>query len=515
VSSKFSPLAIPPGVVSMPTKKMGSSNWAEVNLVRWTEGQLAPVGPQSQYNYSFASRCKKVHGWFDLNYVFHIAYLCEQHLYVDTGGALTNITPTGGLPAPPLPTQGGYGDGDYSDDTYGTPRTIPADAALDRLPTAWSLDNFGAILLAMTSPDGRLLSWNPAVGGLAAPVTASHGVVPKGRSFIVTPERFVMVMCANDPTNGGSFRRFAWCEQEDFTDWDYADVTKQSGFLDIEPSSPIVCALSTRTGNLIWTAKKTYRSRYLGVPYIYNCEELADATTPWSPQSMLATSSLAVWMAQQGPQSFDGTSILPIACKVRQWVDDDIDILNVREQACAVHVSNFNEVWWFFPQLGQPYNTRCIIYNYKDGWWGQGQMSRSAGITASYTSHTIMADGLVAFEHESRGSAVYGNADLPWAETFDLNLNQGSFLTTVKQMIPDVDGALDNVRYSLFYRNSRSAGAPELRTAPQPVRPDGYVDFRTTGRDIRLRIDLATATSGVAPVTVGQHLIDAVPRGDR
>ena len=63
---------------------------------------------------------------------------------------------------------------------------------------------------------------------------------------------------------------------------------------------------------------------------------------------------MALWMSQQGMFSFDGTSIAPIACKVRPWVDDDIDLINVREQACAVHVGNFNEFWWFFPQLGQP-----------------------------------------------------------------------------------------------------------------------------------------------------------------
>ena len=44
------------------------------------------------------------------------------------------------------------------------------------------------------------------------------------------------------------------------------------------------------------------------------------------------------------------------------WIDDDIDLINVRETACAVHVGNFNEFWWFFPQLGQPYNTRCMIF---------------------------------------------------------------------------------------------------------------------------------------------------------
>jgi hypothetical protein len=113
-------------------------------------------------------------------------------------------------------------------------------------------------------------------------------------------------------------------------------------------------------------------------------------------------------------------------------------------------------------------------------------------------------------------------------ETFDLYLDAGFHLTTVKQLIPDIEGAVSNVMYSLFYRNSRSQGLVERRTPPRIVRPDGYVDFRTTGRDIRLRIDLAApagaiidrasnlASDGsVRPVTVGQHLIDSVPRGDR
>jgi hypothetical protein len=200
---------------------------------------------------------------------------------------------------------------------------------------------------------------------------------------------------------------------------------------------------------------------------------------------------------------------------VRPWIDDDIDLLNVREQACAVHVANFNEFWWFFPQDGQPYNTRVAIYNYKEGWWSMGQMSRSAGITASFTSHTIMADGENAFEHEA-GNVYPANVPLPWAETFDLNINSGGRLTTVKQMIPDVGGDITNLLYSLLYKNSRSLanGAPviELQSPPQPVRSDGYVDFRTTGRDVRLRIDIGPV---IQPFTLGQHLIDAVPRGDR
>jgi hypothetical protein len=516
MSSQFQPLEIPPGVIAKPTKKMRSSNWAEVNCMRWVEQQMAPIGGQAQYNYAFASRCKRVHSWYGLDEVLRIAYLCEGHLYVDTGGTLTDISPTPPIVMPSPPATGGFGDGLFGDDTFGTPRTISTIEALDKNPDAFSLANFGSILYAMTSPDGRLLMWDPKVGGPAVvqPADLDRGPVPQGRLFVVTQERFLMIFgsTADGTADGGSFRRFAWCDQENPGAWDYSNVTSQAGFLDIEPSSPIVAALATRSGVLFWTGKKAYVSQFLGAPYIYNYVELAEGCTPWSPQSAVNTSGLALWFSQQGVFSFDGTSIMPVACMVRPWIDDDIDLLNVRFQACAVHVANFSEFWWFFPQDGEPWNTRAAIYAYKEGWWGQARMARSAGITASYATHTIMADGTVAFEHEA-GAVYPADVELPWAETFDLNLNSGAKLTTIKQLLPDVEGDITNLLYSIFYRNSRSTGTPELQTTPKPVRSDGYVDLRTTGRDIRLRIALAGPL--VQPVTVGQHLVDSVARGDR
>ena len=544
MSTSFKPLSIPPGVVATPTKKMRSSNYAEVNYVRWREGQLTPMGgqlklvqPDGSSGYQFASRCKLIHGWFGLDGEYHIAYLCEQHLYVDTGGTLVDITPSGGMTAP-AGLVGGYGDGVYcippggAEDLYGTPRSEPSSVAITEIPDAYSLNNFGSILYAMTSPDGRLLMWDPAVGGAAVvqPAASGRGPVPNGRCFVVTQERFIMIFGShNDGTvGGGSARRFAWCDQENPGAWDYSNVTSQAGFLDIEPASPIICALAARTGTLIWTAtRNAQRPATLGSPYIYNYVELSDSCTPWSPQSAVTTASLALWMGEQGVVSFDGTSVMPVACPVRPWVDDDIDPVAVRELSFACHLGEYNEWWWFFPQLNQPTNTRAIVYNYKEGWWTQCRLSRSAGITSSYTAHPIFADDTIAIQHEIYGGTAYVNASmpvvLPFAETFDLSLTTGSRLTTVKQLIPDIEAVdssnpdavaavIGNLKYSIFYRNSRSLGAPELQSTPVPVRQDGYVDFRVTGRDVRLRIDVGPI---IQPFTLGAHLIDAVPRGDR
>jgi hypothetical protein len=263
---------------------------------------------------------------------------------------------------------------------------------------------------------------------------------------------------------------------------------------------------------LFFTAKKSYVVRFLGLPFVYDYEELNDDCTPRSPQSITTTSSTIVWFSEQGTWTFDGTSISPIPNPIRAWVLDDIDPLASRFQAACAHLGAFNEVWWFFPQLGQPYNTRAVIYNYREGWWSQcSNMPRSAGITSSYTSSAIFADGQQAYRHES--GAYFADCDLPWADTFSLNLASGGRLTTVKQLIVDLDGDPANLQFQLYYRKSRLGSAVEQITPPQRIRSDGYVDFRTTGRDIRMRCSVIGPT---APrFTLGQMLIDIAPRGDR
>ena len=127
-----------------------------------------------------------------------------------------------------------------------------------------------------------------------------------------------------------------------------------------------------------------------------------------------------------------------------------------------------------------------------------GRMSRTAGITSSYTAHTIMADDLVAFQHEVP-FAYPANVPLPWAETYR---SQSQF-----RLDADHGQAADprhrrrgaNVLYSLFYRMSRSVmvdangnviPAAKQQTPLHQVRSNGFVDFRVTGRDIRLRIEI-------------------------
>jgi hypothetical protein len=526
MAGQLQPLELPPGVVAMPTKRMRSSNWSAVNAVRWIEGQMQPLGGQELITYDtpFASRVRRIHTWYDLNGQVYVAYLCETNVYVDKEGTLTDITPTGGMAPPPTPTDG-YSVGDYSDGLYGTPPRPGAgsEISLTVLPPAYSIDNMGSILMVMASSDGRLLWWDPTApaGTLLTQVPATDGggdtgMSPLGRLFVITPDRFCMIFgMYNDGTTGGPTapgRRYGWSDQEDPTDWNFSSVTNQAGYLDIEPASPIIAAHAGRSGFvLFFTGKRAYVTRYLGLPYVYDDEVLADDVTPWSPQSIASTSQQIMWMSQQGMWSFDGTSITAVPCQIRTWITDDIDTMQSRFQACAGHLGAFNEFWWFYPQNGLTTNTRAAIYNYREGWWSQCQMSRSAVITSSYTMSSIFADGLQAYRHES--GIYYNDCDLPWADTFSLNLSSGGNLTTLKQMLIDLDGDPTNLQYQLYTRMTRLGKEVEGITPPVLIRPDGFLDFRTTARDMRLRCSVKA--NPVTPFTIGQSLIDVAQRGQR
>ena len=116
----------------------------------------------------------------------------------------------------------------------------------------------GSLFASGGANDALQFGGNPAAVQAA---DSGRGPVPNGWCFVVTPERFIMIFGSkNDGTGGtnGSRRRFAWCDQENPGAWDYSNVTSQAGFLDVEPASPIIAAISTRVGVLFWTGKKTY-----------------------------------------------------------------------------------------------------------------------------------------------------------------------------------------------------------------------------------------------------------------
>lgn len=497
------PIEIPPGVVSAPTKSSRSGNWREVNHMRWVDQRLTPVGGWSRIdNTALPSKLRKMHTWIDYSGVRRTAYLCEGHLLVDSGSGPVDVSPEIAIVMPNQDVaQGGYGQEMYSADLYGTPR--PPSFTRKEITPIYCIDNWGETLIAMTSTDGRLLMWNPNTPTTKAAAVQNAPI--SNRCFVVTPERHVMLFGM-----AGDFRKFGWCNQEIITDWNFATVDGSAGFYDLEPASPIVTATNTADGVLFFCANnKSFIVRYAGLPFVYTYEEVSEVGGPISPASLVETPVGTMFVDLNGFWMFTAGSMQPIQCPVWSWVHDRYRDFSSRYEATFVHLTKFSEVWWFFGTTNETKTTHYVSYNYRDGWWSMGQLSRSCGFSSTYFSLPRMSDGEFVYEHEN--GWVYPNENSPWAETFPLNVSSGALLSTFDRMLVDAEGDFSRLDFTLDY-NTKRVGETR-KTAVRTIGPNGYVGFRATGRDFRLRV--ATRSGYGSNWTIGQPLVDIKTRGKK
>lgn len=500
-------IQIPAGVYHAPTPASKSAQWREVNLVRWIEDKLTPVGGWSKLEYNRPlSRIRKMHRWIANDGREWNAFLCEGHIYVDIDGVLVDVSPVDPI-IPPYGNMfaGGYGDWEYNLGEYGTPR--PDKEREYTISPCFTIDNWGEDLIFMTSPDSRLLRWKPS-DYLAKATEVPNA--PKGRTFVVTPERFVIIFGAD-----GFPQKFRWSDQENIENWNIADVASKAGEFYVEPAAPIVSARRTRGGTIFHTTLGPYFITYAGMPYVYSYSALDGGSTPISEGALVDTPRGAIWFATGGFWLYNGSSVSPIPCPVWSWMGSSINVTLSRYFSIAVHLEQTGEIWFFFVSADGSFNDRYVSYSYRDGWWSMGKLSRSCGLSSTYVNALTMTDGFDVYRHDS-GTQYPDAPEMPWAETFAINLGGGAGISTISQMVPDVGNNTESVAFVLFSSTQRSSenNQPiEAQSDPRPVRPDGYVDFRQTGRDHRLRVQ---SKQGFEPEwTFGNCELTVLGRGKR
>lgn len=498
----FVPIDIPPGCVNVAAKAARQSNWREAHLIRWDQNTMRPIGGWTKYTLGspFASPIRAIHRWIDNSGQVWTAFLCEEHCYVETSGMVFDITPDGGMSAPPA-DEGGYGDEAYGMLLYGTPR--PGESLLRNYTPAYSIDNWGEELRVMTSVDGRLLGWAPTTIPPVGKLEAIANAPTNNRSFVITPERHIILFGM-----GGDFDKFGWSDEEDDTNWSFADILSRAGFYEIQPKSPIVASRSFFGGTIMFTPANTYIIRHIGLPYVYAYEEIGKPAIPISAQSVAEIPEGVIWPSINGFWLYNGVGVAPIQCDIWDWITEHADFRRSMFFGASVHVTTFSELWWLFTdKTSADRNTKVAIYNYREHVWSMANLSRSCGCTCVNDSMPIMSDGTDVFMHEE--GLLYPGAELPWIETFPLNSHDGAEWITVKQLIPNISGDASAIKFNCAVTQNR-VGNSEKYTPLRKIRENGYVDIRETGRDVRIRISMVDNKNWG---TVGPVLADIVPRG--
>jgi hypothetical protein len=394
---------------------------------------------------------------------------------------ITDITPADGLEPPPTPDEGGFGDAEYDLDEFGTPRD--AQFRLDFAAPCYTLDNWGQELRAMTSSDGRLLGWDPTAPA-GTKLAAIANAPTSNRTFVVTPERFIMLFGA-----GADISRFSWSDQENDTVWTVSTDTKAGGY-NVEPRAPILNARLWAGGIVMFTARAAYAIAFSGLPYVYTYEKITECPAPFSAQSITETPTGLIWAAPNGFWVYNGTTASPISCSIWDWIKDQIDFARSRFEAYMLNVPAKFEIWWFFVnQNDAVFNTRVAVFNYKSAVWTMGKMTRTCGVSATNDAYPVMSDGTNVYRHED-GFEYVGAPEKPWVESFTINFQGGAFLNTIFQMLPEFIGNPADVQFKFLMVDNPTKETVQRVSVPKQIRSNGYVDVREKARDIRMRVEM-------------------------
>lgn len=512
-------LDIPPGARSIGTDLQSSGRWRDVNLVRWREGTLRPVGGWVERNASaFSEVVRAMHTWTDNSSDRRLAAGSYNTLYYVSGtGDVFDITPVGltaGNESATINT--GFGGGFYGSGFYGTPRTANNNITE---ATTWALDNFGEYLVACSNADGKLYEWQlgsntvdrtqtltidfstgtfgtRTLAGLDQAAQIANSPVDC-LSLVVTEERFLFALGA-----GGNPRLVQWCDREDNTTWTPA-ATNEAGSQELQTNGSIMTGIRTKGQTLILTDSDAHSASYQGPPFVYGFERVGSSCGIASRKAVAAVDDGVFWMGVDNFYQFNGTSVSPLPCEIADHVFGDINLGQI-SKAWAVPNAQHGEVWFFYPSGASNEVDRYAFLDYREGHWGFGELARTAGADAGTFREPIWADPTGnTYQHET--GTNYDGATI-YAETGPLSMGAGDNTYSVNKLYPDekTQGDVTATFKTRFYPNDteRSYG-PFSMAAPTSV--------RFSGRQVRMRVEGAMLSDW----RVGVMRLDAMQRGVR
>jgi hypothetical protein len=408
----------------------------------------------------------------------------------------------------------------------------------------WSQGNFGEFLL-FNPRGGGLYLWTPN----ANPTVYDRGVrlSPTSSGIYQTDadcpsvanwvdvadgQRFAVAFGCND--YGSTVQDpllIRWSDQEDYATWSPA-ITNQAGSYRLSRGSEIVTALQTRQEFAVWTDAALYSMQYIGAPYVWGVQLLADNVSIMSPRAAATAGGTTFWMGVDKFYAYTGR-VETLQCPVWSYLFDDID----RDQAYQVFAGTnegFNEVWWFYCSRGSTTVDKYVIFNYSENTWVYGTMARTAWLdTPLRQSPVACGYGGQLIDHEvgtDDGTTNPASPIVSYAQSADINIEDGHRYGFVWRIVPDVtfDGSTAGVpAVNLTVRPRRNPGADYGPSAePDVVSADNYnseqtytvqrftemVYVRVRGRQMAFRIG---SDSLGTHWEMGATAIDVRPSGRR
>ena len=397
----------------------------------------------------------------------------------------------------------GWGAGTWGRSTWGS----AADVTTENELALWSEDNFGEDLL-LNLRDSAIYYWDKS-GGVAARavnLTSLSGAsdTPTVSKQVMVSDNSRHVICFGANTLGSAVQdplliRFS--SSESLTDWT-PTATNTAGDLRIGSGSKFVTALETKREIMVFTDTSLHSMQFIGPPFTFGINALATGITIMGPNAAVAIEDSIFWMGEGSFYTYQGgTKALP--CTVKEQVFFDFNY-GQKDKVYAAHNSEFTEITWFYcsntnsvANGGDGQNNKYVTYNYGEGVWYYGTLSRTAFMDRGVNQYPIGAQDGYLYNHEI-GYDDDGSAMTTSLESSPMDVGEGERMVFINRIIPDftfqgssTSGAAPAVNMTLSMQDypGSSYGQAETDTVTSSAISTTTVPFEqfTTKADIRLR----------------------------
>ena len=426
----------------------------------------------------------------------------------------------------------GWGVSTWGSGAWGSSTAITAANQL-RL---WSHDNFGEDLVinvraggvfyydisAATLGTTRAVALSDLAGANLTPTKALQVLVSD-------VDRHVICLGA-DPISGSSRSGsidpllVAWSDQENVTEWEPLP-TNTAGSLRLSAGSQIIGALRARQETLIWTDTALYSMSFIGQPFTFGVNLVNEGVGLISPNGAINTPKGVFWMDKKGFYTYNG-SVQDIPCTVQNYVFSEFNESQAFQTFGFVN-KEFDEVGWFYCSGTSTVIDKYVVFNYEDGTWTIGQLTRSAWIDegifnnpmATYTTSNI---GYL-YNHETGNDADGVAMDNVFIESSDFDLADGEDFQSIRRIIPDIkftgDGGTEQTINMVVKTRNFPAESLSTATTATCTSSTSKIDTRIRARQAVLRVESDDDNTAGNNIGVGFRIgvtrMDVQPNGRR
>ena len=357
--------------------------------------------------------------------------------------------------------------------------------------------------------------------------------VPLSQIFFLVSDASRFVLCFGTNDIGSTTINpllIRWSDQESVTEWSPA-ITNQAGSIALSHGSSIVTAIQSKQEIVVFTDAALYSLQYLGPPYVWGSQLLADNISIAGPNAVALASGTVYWMGVDKFYKYDGR-LQTLNCDLRRFVYNNINQSQF-DQVYAATNEGFNEVWWFYPSANSTTNDSYVVYNYLENVWYYGTMARTAWldsglmdfpIAATYSNNLVQHE--LGVDDGTAATLVPINASITSSQ-FDIG--DGNNFAFVWRMLPDLtfNGSTDGTTPSLTmqllplqnsgsgYNNPKSVGGDSASAEGVVTATQTYpIDLDTYNGQLNIRVRARQMSIKISSNTLGTQWQMGSPRID-